>query len=345
VVKEGPGTWTLDGDVDVSALDVRGGVLDVRQRQAWRFYRFNVKKLWGDSESSMVITRLAFFGEDKSCLNLGLVRNKKADGNIAKLEMGEVAFWKNVYEEGKNEDGSKRSIDNIFLENSQLCQIFQGIVKPSPDDEDSWIRFVMRPIPGQSMVKYDICGATRGTNNDDKPNGRLPKIWTLDGSMDGVNWTEISAPAEDQPHAKYDEKPYLWISSKTQDYRTGFAIPSGPEGGATMSSVDSVSVSGGGTLNVSSPVTTARLRCDPAAGGGTIKGVNFDATGVIELENLVAGNTKTILPIVFDSCDGVANIAKWAVEVDGRITSKMKVSLSPDGKLCVTSVGMTVIVR
>jgi hypothetical protein len=112
-----------------------------------------------------------------------------------------------------------------------------------------------------------------------------------------------------------------------------------------MSSVDSVAVSGGGTLNVSSPVTTARLRCDPTAGGGTVKGVNFDATGVIELENLVAGNTKTILPIVFDGCEGIGNIAKWAVEVDGRITSKMKVSLSPDGKLCVTSVGMTVIVR
>lgn len=345
VVKEGLGTWTLDGDVDVSALDVRGGVLDVRQRQAWRFYRFNVKKLWGDSESSMVITRLAFFGEDKSCLNLGLVRNKKADGNIAKLEMGEVAFWKNVYEEGVNDDGSKRSIDNIFLENSQLCQIFQGNVTPSPDREDSWIRFVMRPIPGQSMVKYDICGATRGTKNDDKPNGRLPKIWTLDGSMDGVNWTEISAPAEDQPHAKYDEKPYLWVSSKTQDYRTGFAIPAGPEGGAIMSSVDSVAVSGGGTLNVSSPVTTARLRCDPAAGGGTVKGIVFAKSGVVELLNFAGGNTKTLLPVAFDGCDGVGNIAKWAVETDGRISSKMKVTVASDGKLFVTSIGMTVIVR
>jgi hypothetical protein len=37
VVKEGTGTWTLDGDIDVSRLESRNGVLDVHLRRDWKY--------------------------------------------------------------------------------------------------------------------------------------------------------------------------------------------------------------------------------------------------------------------------------------------------------------------
>ena len=346
VVKEGTGTWTLDGDIDVSSFDVRGGVLEVRQRRDWRYYRFNIHKLWGDSEISMGIGRLALFAQDGSWRNLGLNHNKQANGNILKLGLGEVAYWTSDHTEGTDKDGTYRSIERVFVDADTACQTFRTGVYPDPEDESTWLRFVMRPNFGSPIVGYDICNATRNADEGATiPNPRQPKIWSLDGSCDGEAWTRLSIVTNKFNKIYTDGTgAYVWLSSDTKVSK-GFAIPAGPEGGAIMSSVDSVAVSGGGTLNVSSPVTTARLRCDPAAGGGTVKGIVFAESGVVELLNFVGGNTKTLLPVAFDGCEGVGNIAKWAVEVDGRITSKMKVSLSPDGKLCVTSVGMTVIVR
>jgi hypothetical protein len=157
-----------------------------------------------------------------------------------------------------------------------------------------------------------------------------------------VNWTEISAPSEDQPYSKYDEVPYLWMSSKTTDYRTGFSVNSLP---ISTLEVDCVSVSCGGTLCAFTPLATSRLRCDPTAGGGTIKGVKFAESGVLEVEKILPGNIVTHLPVVFEDCEGLNNLAAWPVEVGGCIRSKFKTVLTSDGRLSVTSVGMTVVIR
>lgn len=193
VVKEGTGTWTLDGDIDVSSFDVRGGVLEVRQRRDWRYYRFNIHKLWGDSEISMGIGRLALFAQDGSWRNLGLNHNKQANGNILKLGLGEVAYWTSDHTEGKDSDGTYRSIERVFVDADTACQTFRTGVYPDPEDESTWLRFVMRPNFGSPIVGYDICNATRNsTPGATIPNPRQPKIWSLDGSCDGEAWTRLS---------------------------------------------------------------------------------------------------------------------------------------------------------
>jgi hypothetical protein len=115
--------------------------------------------------------------------------------------------------------------------------------------------------------------------------------------------------------------------------------------GVKMSSVDSVAVSGGGTLLVDTTLGTSRLCVDFASSSGVIDGISFNEDGVVEVKNYESGNTRMEIGITFNNCSGHANLANWAIMENGRITTKKKLVAASNGRLYVVSGGMTVIVR
>ncbi len=365
VVKEGTGTWTLDGDIDVSRLESRNGVLDVHLRRDWKYYRFNIKKVWGSEQGyhDMLFNYLAFFDANKNCRSSGLVYNKKANGKIENLSYGEVAYCSDTYKEG---DNGTRTLSNAFIDdtssNWNCCQVDSEnkTINIDPDNESTWVRIYMRLIPGAPVASYDLRSATRSTGTTGNGNkntwgvdNRMPKAWSLEGSMDGVEW-ELLSENEDVVDKvveygvshHYTASANLWMSTKDKQKSTGYEVEQVEiTEGIKMSSVESVAVSGGGTLLVDATLGTSGLCVDFASASGVIDGVSFNEEGVIEIKNYESGKTRMEIGIDFNNCSGVANFANWAIKENGRITSKKKLVAASNGRLYVVSGGMTVIVR
>ena len=112
---------------------------------------------------------------------------------------------------------------------------------------------------------------------------------------------------------------------------------------AKPSHVDMVSVSSNGTLRVDSPVEARGVRCDVASGGGRVEGFSFPPGGDLWVTGV--GSGMAVLPIVFADCTGVENLAGWTLHVNGRATTSRSIGVGPDGRVCVSGCGISVIVR
>jgi hypothetical protein len=86
-----------------------------------------------------------------------------------------------------------------------------------------------------------------------------------------------------------------------------------------------------------------KLEIDAATGAGTLKGVNFNDSGMI---NIVNWNTESLYDglsfSLEDSCD-VENLEKWIVYKDGQPTKR--IICYRDGRLYLKPKGLSVRVR
>ena len=89
------------------------------------------------------------------------------------------------------------------------------------------------------------------------------------------------------------------------------------------------------------------IKVDGSAGAGTVQGVKFAASGVLNVVNCSFEGHSVSLPLGFARAEGVENLSKWAIKIDGgEIPSRLNVSVASDGS-CVTvsKIGMTIVVR
>ena len=333
VVKEGSGTWTLDRDLDVSGFDVRGGTLDVRAARRYVYYRFNVKEVWGETELSVQVSRIALFAEDGTCRNLGLIENTGAVGAPALLQPGQFAYWTSGYAGG-------RPLENVFTENdgdNSICTVYNQAAGSVPTlaDDSTWIRFIMRPTDGAAITRYDICaGSVNGSGST--PYKREIKTWSIEGSQDGVTWKELSA-VTNNPNASINK--FVWYSNcnTTRSASDGYAIAAEGTDYVKPTEVDFISVASNGTLKVDKPLVARGIRCDVAS-GGAVQGFAFPAAG--ELRVTGAGSDMTVLPITFTDCTGLANLPGWTLYLDGRQVTSRRIRVTAGGQVYVTSRGI-----
>ena len=333
VVKEGSGTWTLDRDFDVSAFDVRGGTLDLRAARRYVYYRFNVKEVWGETELSVQVSRIALFAEDGTCRNLNLTENTGAVGAPALLQPGQFAYWTSGYAGG-------RPLGNVFAENGEgddICTVYNSAAGtvPTLDNDSTWIRFIMRPTDGAAITRYDICaGSVNGSGVT--PYKREIKTWSIEGSQDGVTWKELSA-VTNNPNASINK--WVWYSNRntTRSASDGYVIDAEGTDYVKPTEVDFISVAANGTLKVDKPLVARGIRCDVAAGGGTVQGFEFPSTG--ELRVTGVGSDMAVLPITFTDCTGLANLPNWTLYIDGRLVTSRRIRMTSGGQVYVTSRG------
>ena len=109
-----------------------------------------------------------------------------------------------------------------------------------------------------------------------------------------------------------------------------------------LASVSQVSVSAGAVLALESGrATVDSLKIDIVNGMGMVKGVDFSATGTVEL---VGEYGQEVPPATLIDCTGFSNVSHWTVKRNGRIASASLVT-TDDGAITVSRPGTVLILR
>ena len=111
-----------------------------------------------------------------------------------------------------------------------------------------------------------------------------------------------------------------------------------------LSSVHSVQVDGGATLEVNGDVTFTSLVVDASKGCGTVKGGSFPSDGTVQVENWTEGDKAKTMPFDLSETTDPENISRWGVAVGGAVRSRWHVKYA-NGRLTVFPPGMTVSFR
>nr|MCR5751748.1 hypothetical protein [Kiritimatiellia bacterium] len=81
-----------------------------------------------------------------------------------------------------------------------------------------------------------------------------------------------------------------------------------------------------------------------SAGGGTIDGFAFAASGTINVENLPGAASSVYIPMTFTNSTGVANMSSWTIQGDGAEVSNRRLVVRSNG-IAVVPIGFSVIIR
>ena len=337
VVKRGSGTWMLGKNIDVAGITVKNGTLRISNSRLYRWYRYTVKRLWGgDSENSLQLSQFGLFNAAGEQLNVGLTEPESAIGKTYLLNAGECG-WNHA-----RSYNSGRSVINLFKGNDtdglMTAYRYNTTSKaPAIDKPEYWLSFTMRVADDADPVKfYDVKsqqGYTEGSMYK-----REPRVWLLEGSVDGRNWETLDAK-EDPTVSGSGAR---WYSSGVKTFNAaapGFEIAT--EAPARTVRIGSVSVQGG-TLVADVPVTVSNLVLN-ATSGGTIDGFNFASTGTLTVDGM-NGDGDVLLPATFDNVTGLANLRGWTLNFADPSIGKRRVRVA-GGRVAIMRVGITVSFR
>ena len=214
---------------------------------------------------------------------------------------------------------------------------------PTPDDKTSWLGVVVRmPSDAPAIAYYDF-----GVRWAKSANGPTPKTWSVEGSVDGVTWTEISALADQEQKANSANTWFTWNAypheypNRSATKNVPRAIQTGSEEPAHLvRGLDDVTVATGARLTTNDGVTTRKITID-ASGMGVIAGLVLAEGGVIDIANAPA---KGSFDVAVD-LTGVTLPASFSFTVNGSV-DRRQVTLSADRrKIQVTANGHILILR
>lgn len=350
IVKEGSGKWILAGTQNWSGdLTVRGGELVVRNPTHYTWYEWVVTSVGTTAVETSDTFQPAEFvlcDAENRILSKGLKTSSDPDA----LKPGEAA----LVTSRKYSAAALETLFDDFYYSSPYWINFRNADDtaadyPRQDDESSWFRVRMRLRPTDIVASYDYCDyigtVTAGAEHHN------PSNYMIRASLDGINWDVIKT-MENSPQS------YQWgcwastgssMAENTGVHEAGTrydtSLDAAPETvPPILQNVRSFSVSNGGRLTLepgSTPITIANLKLD-AATGGTVSGFAFAESGVLEVENHVAGHAET-LPADFTDVSGLENLANWQVSFNGKV-SRYTITVK-DGKLTLVPPGMAIILR
>lgn len=344
IVKEGAGTWTLDGDLDVSgAVVANGGVLNVRNSKTYRWFRFNIRSTWYELCKAAGVT-----GLDKAVGQKGLalvsddgvnwapfVTYQKAKNNKPPQLLPGEACYGNA---GSVDSRDDRDLGCLLK--GSLWQAKNGDTTPDPTDTNTWVRVVVRlPDEASPIVRYDIKSATAGKSG--LPYFRNARSWSLEASVDGRTWAIV---AEDERTADNvtpttDAK---WYSTDAPT-STGLVTQASCDASALKSVAPSaLGAANGGVLTFGEAVTVGGLTLDAnATAAGVVSNVTFAATGMIRVAN--APSKAFEIPFDFGNATGVENISSYSIIFDDR--PKRWTAIVGDGVIKFFPPGMMLLLK
>ena len=276
--------------------------------------------------------------------------NHRASGNATFSEQGKEAVNLD-YSEVTIGDGWKWKVGSnegdpsvLFDSNSAhylLCitngpSNWRGI---DLTDRKNWVPITLRIKQNQSVGSYSLSGSQYHPY-------ACVKSWLLESSPDGVNW-QVMDEREQQTVSTSDE---LAADNGFFNHQIEYRFQNVTmEKAVGLAENASVRVDKGATLDLSRVIedpVVAELTIDVANGGGTINKIVPAATGVLNLVNASAEDTKGqfAVPMTLLNAKNLENFAGWSVTVNGKAKPNWGVSYAA-GAFHFTKPGMTVIVR
>ena len=360
VVKDGEGDWTVEGEFDFSgAVEARKGVLNIDASKNFKWYKLVLKENWraatGAGDGSIIwISQFGLFDAEGRNWIENLTHNSAANGKVQNLKPGEAAFGHSsfVYHSG---DAVTYSLANAF---NSANTVFGGYrnwdnnFDPSENplaNSNAWIHIVVRPHETtNALVRYDIRQRSfSGSATYQQTFARDVRSWSLEGSMDGINWENLDTVISNAHPTTGGE--FRWIGtnrSSAHNPLEGLG-PIAPETSRDLlrpSSVASVSAAAGATVKVNAALPTAKIKVDYALGGGTIEGFVLAKNGTLEVVNVPEDAGRSLLiPLSLVNVSGAENISGYTVLVNGK--NKSWSCRYSDGYLKVDAPGTVILFR
>lgn len=311
VVKRGSGTWTLGGTLGFTGtIDVKEGSLVLScATNVYRYFRLNLKeRALGITTEAMGevyndISRWALFNASGKAQTTNIVYDAEANGHPELLAPGEVALYSRRLNMNYAKVDSGASVGTIFkIGNGSSDKSFwrfydatfttsERKVSPWIDRPESWMSVVVRlPTASDPVAYYDI--GDRWTNVH-KYRRYEYQTWSVDGSLDGRAWTELSSVVSNDVDTL--TKQYYWrgkqaaYAAASKEVNTaGWPIASGLIPEETLSrGLAGISVAAGASLTVDTQVTVDKITVE-AAGGGAVSGFKLADDGVIDVVGVPA---------------------------------------------------------
>jgi hypothetical protein len=230
---------------------------------------------------------------------------------------------------------------------------------PRLAETNTWVSYVVRLTNGApAIASYDWAN-TYGWNTRD--NGGFqwtPRVWALEGSVDGIHWENVklgggdfSINTNDYPWTAYSG--YFIYSGAGYNPGTSSLSPNSPirhSGGCAirgtsladypvLSNVRSVSVVNGATLEADGLISLASLTVDAGDATGTIKGFSFADDCMINVANAGPGVSVELPLVLADAPDGPVNTAGWQVKINGVSMPTYAIRADGNGRLILCRPG------
>ena len=190
------------------------------------------------------------------------------------------------------------------------------------------------PTSATPAVSYDIVAGTSASDT------MAITFWSVEGSFDGVNWTEVATCDKSTQKPVASGKWYNGgVDFAPQQTREGYALSSAPAKDV-FTNVDSVQVAAGATLKTADEVVLRGLSFD-ANSAGVIDGFGFAAHGTLRLPSRL--KTAMVLPGEYRNVSGLANLVDWNVICGGK-PFKGTVTYK-DGQVTLVPPGCVLLVR
>ena len=350
LVKEGTGSWTLDGEMSFKGkVVVNGGALKVNRVDRYSWYRFIVKETYYTYTNSFPgvsiqpanwikqytgFFELGLFDADGQRQNLNLTKTSKG---AASLAPGEYSYRN--YSDGAITDG--RPAADVFkdgLGDSNPIQISAG--KPMvKNDNSSWVVIVMRLADGaHPIASYDMVAGYAPKSYSDAQWCLAPTAFELQGSFDGQNWVSLDVVDSMTPpdwyrnwYCRYNGST-AYTKGVNQEHKGYEAeIPTPKD---VFNNVQSVRVADGAALQTTDDITVNGLEID-FDGAGTIDGFTFAETGVLNIVSHSKGFYQ--LPGTYTNVKGFDNIPNWTLKINGH-TAHSQIAIE-DGKIVIRRKG------
>ena len=358
VAKDGPGTWTLRGNVDFSGkLEVNDGTLVVQGGETinYKWYKYTMKTMnsyySNGNDSCRVTHEFALYDADGVRRNVGLTSDTSQ--NTTALEPGTATVAANEIPQyyGWAFENSSFLLSNMFDDDGGTASYLAG--RSNGTNENTWISVVMRlPDETPPITSFDLISTTGQWNRGT----RRVVAYSVSGSMDGQLWDELSDQTTNET-ARFTSGWY----SNGKAFAAGEVRPL-PDNGieiaprprwaqdsVQLTNVADVVVADGATLKADGAVVLRRLgaEIDSAGnivkGGGTIDGFTVAEKGVFNISGGQFGG-ELLVPYTFMNIADAANFRSWTVAVGGVPAPKYKIVVSAEG-VRVYPVGTIVIMR
>ena len=375
VVKDGSGTWTLSGAQDFSGtLEVKAGVLKLRNKANYEWYRFLVKENYGTKAGISVQNEVSCKGlalYDASGSRIGTNLAHVADFRL--MESGQSAYgtllpvttfqadkftWRYTTEWLSSAKNWYDYVDAAGVDKDD----YSGWTVKSPiadfisrDDPSTWIPVVFRLTNGSPEVVGCDIAHKYYAGYGSWASRTMISSFELQGSSDGLDWrtlvdvVDCTGVTANDRWAKTDAVTWMKQMQKLSNVETEsfyFGDSKSRTASTFLSRVSAVKVARGASLEVeegSVSLGSGMTLCIDCEGEGvaTISGISLPAEGTLEVVG--GGEGEIRLPVRFVNDETYLNIGRWNLVLNGK-PYKGGVRCE-NGALTLLPVGFSVIVR
>ena len=335
VVKDGEGDWTVGGEFDFSgSVEARRGALKIDASKNFKWYKLILKENWravtGAGDGAIVwISQFGLFDSEGRNWIENLTHNTAANGKVQDLKPGEAAFGHSSFEYQKGDSltyaltNAFNSAQTVFGGYRNWNNRFNPELNPLANS-NAWVHIVVRPHDTtNALVRYDIRQRARsGSVTYEQMFARDVRSWSLEGSMDGINWENLDTVISNAHPTTGGE--FRWIGTNRSSAHNPLE-GLGPIDAETSrdllrpTSVASVSAAAGATVKVNAALPAAKIKLDYNLGGGTIEGFVLGKNGTVEVVNVPDdAGSSLLIPLSLVNVSGVENLFKYTVLVNGR---------------------------